>query len=126
MKILIADDSRAMRTVIAHMLREAGFRGHDIIEAANGSLALEAAKAQQPDLIISDWNMPTMTGIEFLQALREDEQKRGEEKPTPFGFVTTEVSDQMRIQATTAGARFLIGKPFTSDDFQNALEDILG
>lgn len=120
MKILIADDSRAMRQVVAHMLREAGFRGHDIIEAANGSLALDAAKAEQPDLIISDWNMPTMTGIEFLVKLREDGQA------TPFGFVTTEVSEQMRQTALDAGASFLIGKPFTSDDFQDALEDILG
>ena len=71
MKILIADDSRAMRQVISFMLREAGYRGHTIIEAADGNAALEAARTECPDLIISDWNMPNMTGLEFLQKLRE-------------------------------------------------------
>ena len=120
MKILIADDSRAMRQVISHMLREAGFRGHNIVEAADGSQALEVAQTESPDLIISDWNMPSMNGIEFLEKLRE----RGAQ--TPFGFVTTEVSQQMREKASTTGAAFLIGKPFTSDDFRDALERFLG
>ena len=119
MKILIADDSRAMRQVIAHMLREAGFRGHQILEAKDGAQALEVTQAETPDLIISDWNMPEMTGIEFLQKLRES----GSE--TPFGFVTTEVSAAMRELASANGARFLIGKPFTSDDFHAALCDVI-
>lgn len=119
MKILIADDSRAMRQVISHMLREAGFRGHQIVEAKDGSQALQMVAAEQPDLIISDWNMPEMTGIEFLQKLREG----GDE--TPFGFVTTEISQEMRQLATEGGARFLIGKPFTSDDFHDALCDVI-
>ncbi|RZI54282.1 MAG: response regulator [Pseudomonas sp.] len=119
MKILIADDSRAMRQVIAHMLREAGFRGHQILEAKDGADALRVVEADEPELIISDWNMPEMTGIEFLQKLRE----AGNE--TPFGFVTTEVSPAMREMATANGSRFLIGKPFTSDDFQDALSDII-
>lgn len=120
MKILIADDSRAMRQVIAHMLREAGYRGHDIIEAADGGQALDATLAHKPDLILSDWNMPTKTGIEFLQAIRGNGSK------TPFGFVTTEVSPQMRDLAMEHGAAFLIGKPFTSDDFRDALDAYLG
>ncbi len=119
MKILIADDSRAMRQVIAHMLREAGFRGHQILEAKDGAQALAVVAADEPDLIISDWNMPEMTGIEFLQKLREADNQ------TPFGFVTTEVSAAMRALATASGARFLIGKPFTSDDFHDALCDVI-
>ena len=119
MKILIADDSRAMRQVIAHTLRQAGFRGHEIVEAKDGSHALEMVEAENPDLIISDWNMPTMTGIEFLQKLRESG------RTTPFGFVTTEVSPAMREMATEGGASFLIGKPFTSDDFQDALSSVI-
>ncbi|RYF75319.1 MAG: response regulator [Comamonadaceae bacterium] len=119
MKILIADDSRAMRQVIAHMLRQAGFRGHEYLEAENGLKALEVVAAEEPDLIIADWNMPEMTGIEFLQKLRES----GSE--TPFGFVTTEVSPAMRQLAIDHGARFLIGKPFTSDDLHTALCDVI-
>jgi two-component system chemotaxis response regulator CheY len=119
MKILIADDSRAMRQVVAFMLREAGYRGHTIIEASDGAQALELAKSQGPDLIISDWNMPNMTGIEFLAKLREDGIA------TPFGFVTTEVSPEMRNLATSTGAAFLSGKPFTATDFQVALDACL-
>ena len=119
MKILIADDSKAMRRIIAAMLKEAGFRGHSIVEAADGALALAAVNEHSPDLVISDWNMPNMTGIEFLQKLREDENK------VPFGFVTTEVSPEMRNAATLAGAAFLIGKPFTAVDFERALADFL-
>ena len=119
MKILIADDSRAMRQVIAHMLREAGFRGHQILEAKDGAQALQVVASDEPDLIISDWNMPEMTGIEFLQKLREADNQ------TFFGFVTTEVSPAMRSLATASGARFLIGKPFTSDDFHDALSDVI-
>jgi two-component system chemotaxis response regulator CheY len=119
MKILIADDSRAMRQVISVMLREAGFRGHTIIEAKDGAQALALAQSEEPDVILSDWNMPEMTGIEFLTNLRAT----GSE--TPFGFVTTEVSPAMRQMAIEGGALFLIGKPFTSDDFQVALSKIL-
>ncbi|MGA0569265.1 response regulator [Variovorax sp. VNK109] len=119
MKILIADDSRAMRQLIAHMLREAGFRGHQIVEAADGSQALAVAATEKPDVILSDWNMPALTGIEVLSRLRSEGAK------TPFGFVTTEVSQEMRTRAQSEGAAFLIGKPFTPDDFRDALEAIL-
>ena len=120
MKLLIADDSKAMRLVIGHMLRQAGFRGHEIVEAADGAEALGLARNQRPDVILSDWNMPNKNGIEFLQELRADGDK------TPFGFVTTEVSQEMRELAESSGAAFLIGKPFTPEDFQRALETYLG
>jgi len=120
MKILIADDSRAMRQVIKFMLREAGYTGHTILEAADGSEALGLAGSEQPELVISDWNMPNMTGIEFLQKLRESGSK------VPFGFVTTEVSAEMRAIAKDQSAAFLIGKPFTAQDFQVALDKFLG
>ncbi|KTT16100.1 response regulator [Pseudacidovorax intermedius] len=119
MKILIADDSRAMRMVVAHAIRQAGFRGHETMEAPDGAKALELATSEHFGLIISDWNMPNMTGIEFLQKLREAEID------TPFGFVTTEVSSEMRQQATALGAKFVIGKPFSPEDFEKALGPIL-
>jgi len=120
MKILIADDSRAMRLVIGHMLRQAGFDGHQIVEAADGAQGLETVAKEHPDLVISDWNMPNKTGIEFLQDLRANGDN------TLFGFVTTEVSQEMRTLASESGAAFLIGKPFTPEDFQRALEKHLG
>lgn len=116
MKILIADDSRAMRLVIGHMLRQAGFQGHAVVEATDGQHALEVVAKENPDLILSDWNMPNKSGIEFLQQLRKDGVD------TVFGFVTTEVSQEMRQLAADSGASFLIGKPFTPEDFQRALE----
>lgn len=119
MKILIADDSKAMRRIIQAMLREAGFRGHTIVEAADGAQALELTGKEHPDLVISDWNMPNMTGIEFLQKLREEGNK------VTFGFVTTEVSSDMRSLATQSGAAFLIGKPFAPADFERVLGDYL-
>jgi two-component system chemotaxis response regulator CheY len=119
MKILIADDSKAMRLVINHMLKQAGFRGHDIIEAADGNEAFDAIHRDDPDLIISDWNMPGRTGIEVLQEIR------AAGIDTTFGFVTTEISPEMRMLAESAGSSFLIGKPFTPDDFQRALDDII-
>jgi two-component system chemotaxis response regulator CheY len=120
MKVLIADDSRAMRQVINHMLRQAGYRGYQVVEAADGAEALEAVKNENPDLILSDWNMPNKTGIEFLKELRES----GSE--IPFGFVTTEISGAMRDLALENGAAFLIGKPFMPEDFQRVLDDYLG
>jgi two-component system chemotaxis response regulator CheY len=115
MKILIADDSRAMRMVIRAMLREAGFRGLDIVEAVDGADALVKAGTEAPDLVISDWNMPNKTGIEFLQELRAAGNK------VTFGFVTTEVSHEQRAKAGEFGAAFVIAKPFNAKDFELAL-----
>ena len=78
MKIVVADDSRAMRMIVVRTLRQAGFGGHEVIEAENGREALELVGTHAPDLILSVWNMPEMTGIQFLQALRS----RGD--ATPF------------------------------------------
>lgn len=115
MKILIADDSRAMRMVIRAMLREAGFSRHTIVEAVDGADALAKAGTESPDLVISDWNMPNKTGIEFLQELRAGGSK------VTFGFVTTEVSHEQRSKASEFGAAFVIAKPFAAKDFERAL-----
>jgi two-component system chemotaxis response regulator CheY len=119
MKILIADDSRVMRQIIIRTLRQAGFSGHDLVEAVNGRAALELALAEEPDFILSDWNMPEMTGVEFLVALRASGGQ------TPFGFVTSEATIVMREAAAAAGALFLITKPFTADTFRDVLDPIL-
>jgi len=117
MKVLVVDDSKAMRLIVMRTLRQAGF-SCEITEAADGKQALDAIRAARPDLVLSDWNMPEMTGIELLEALR------AEGNDVRLGFVTTEGSQAMRERAQNAGALFLIAKPFTADHFRTALEPL--
>jgi two-component system chemotaxis response regulator CheY len=120
MKILIADDSRVMRQIVTRTLRQAGFDGHDLVEAADGRQALEMAEAEKPDLVISDWNMPELTGVEVLRKLRAT----GNE--VKFGFVTSECTPEMQQQAEAEGAAFFIIKPFTAERFDEVFSPILG
>ena len=119
MKILVADDSRVMRQIVIRTLRQAGYDDHDIVEAEDGRDALAKVGSEQPDLVLSDWSMPEMTGLECLQALRASGST------VPFGFVTSEGSPEMRERAESAGALFLIAKPFTADTFRDALDGVL-
>jgi two-component system chemotaxis response regulator CheY len=119
MKIIVADDSRVMRQIVIRTLRQAGHGGHDIVEAENGRDCLAKVATEDPDLVLSDWNMPEMNGIDCLAALRA----RGSQ--VPFGFVTSEGSDEMRARAAAAGALFLIAKPFTPETFDEALTGVL-
>jgi two-component system chemotaxis response regulator CheY len=119
MKILLVDDSKAMRMIVRRTLRQAGFGSHDIEEAENGAQALEAIRKEVPGLVLSDWNMPEMSGIELLDAVR------GEGHRTVFGLVTSETADDMRELARSKGADFLITKQFTEDTFRQILEPIL-
>ncbi|WP_029434215.1 response regulator [Blastococcus sp. URHD0036] len=119
MKILIADDSRVMRQIVIRTLRQAGYDDHDIVEAEDGADALAKVSSEKPDLVLSDWNMPNMTGIECLEALRNSGST------VPFGFVTSEGSAEMRDKAANAGALFLIAKPFTADTFTEHLDGVI-
>jgi two-component system chemotaxis response regulator CheY len=120
MKILIVDDSKAMRMIVSRVLRHAGYGSSTFLEAANGAEALGAVRADEPDLILSDWNMPEMTGIEFLKALR------AEGRTVPFGFVTSESTAEMKEQAITAGAQFVINKPFNAEAFEDVISSVVG
>ena len=119
MKILVADDSRVMRQIVIRTLRQAGHGGHEIAEAENGRAALEQIHAAPPDLVLSDWNMPEMSGLELLDRVRASGST------VPFGFVTSEGSEDMRARATAAGATFLIAKPFTPEAFAEALDPLV-
>jgi two-component system, chemotaxis family, chemotaxis protein CheY len=119
MRILVADDSKTMRMIVVRTLRQAGYEGNEIVEAEDGAQALAMATANVPDLILSDWNMPNMSGIEFLRALRA----RG--AVVPFCFVTSEGSDEMRTLAEQAGAVGLIAKPFTAEAFSDVLKTVV-
>ncbi|HZL02258.1 MAG TPA: response regulator [Cellulomonas sp.] len=118
LRVLIADDSRVMRQIVIRTLRQAGY-DWDVREASDGVEALAAVQADEPDLVLSDWNMPNMTGIELLGAMRS------EGYGTPFAFVTSEGSAEMREAAEQAGALFLISKPFTAESFRDAIEPVL-
>jgi two-component system chemotaxis response regulator CheY len=118
-KILVTDDSRVMRQIVIRTLRQAGYDDHDIIQAEDGAECLAMVGSERPDLVLSDWNMPNMTGIECLEALRASGSQ------VPFGFVTSEGSPEMRDKAANAGALFLIAKPFTEDTFRDALDGVL-
>jgi two-component system chemotaxis response regulator CheY len=119
MKFLVVDDSKTMRMIVKRTLRQAGFGDHDVIEAVNGKDGLEKVAADTPDLILCDWNMPEMNGMEFLQALKSDG------KNIKFGFVTSEGTPEMVQSAMDNGALFLISKPFTADTFKEKLEPVL-
>ena len=120
MKILVADDSRVMRQIVIRTLRQAGYDDHEIVEAEDGRDAYDKVQSEHPDLVLSDWNMPGMTGIELLQKLRANGNT------VLFGFVTSECSDEMKRAAEDGGALFLITKPFTADVFRDRLSPILG
>lgn len=105
--------------IVARTLRLAGYDEHELLEAGNGIEALEVAAQEPPDVVLCDWNMPQMSGLELLAALRSAGWT------VPFGFVTSEASPQMRVAALEAGALFLIAKPFTAQDFQDALDPVL-
>lgn len=119
MNILVVDDSSAMRMMVVRTLRQAGFTGKDIDQAEDGALALESIRNKLPDLVLADWNMPNMTGIQLLEALR------AEDINVDFGFITTESTMEMRKRATEAGAKFLIAKPFSVESFQKVLDTVL-
>lgn len=115
MNILLVDDSKASRMIVKRALRQAGFGGHDVQEAANGAEALAAIKADPPGLVLCDWNMPEMSGIELLEKLKADGIA------VKLGFVTSEGTDDVRGRAREAGALFFVSKPITPDKLGQAL-----
>lgn len=116
MKILLVDDSKAMRIIVKRALKEAGYGRETIAEATNGDEAFNLIQADCPDLLLCDWNMPVTNGIELLEKINSAGYK------LKVGFVTSECTEEMRARAVAAGAKFLIAKPFTADDIQNALD----
>jgi two-component system chemotaxis response regulator CheY len=115
MKILIVDDSKAMRLIVRRQLYEIGLKAADFIEAANGVEGIVAIKEHHPDLVLSDWNMPEMNGIEMLEMLN------AEGVEVKFGFVMSESQPTYKERAVEAGAVFVIAKPFNAETFKRAL-----
>ncbi|MCX7856715.1 MAG: response regulator [Deltaproteobacteria bacterium] len=116
MKVLVVDDFATMRKIIKNVLKQIDIES--VTEAENGKQALEILKNEKFDLIISDWIMPEMTGIEFLKACKGDENI----KKIPFIMVTAEAQKSSVIEAIKSGADNYIVKPFTPEKLKEAIE----
>jgi len=119
MQILVVDDSKAMRSIVMRAVRQAGFDAVTFAEAVNGAEALKQIRVATPDLVLADWNMPEMSGIELLKALR------AEGNQVKVGFVTSESDPAMRDLAFNSGALFMITKPFTPDVLKAAMSQVV-
>lgn len=118
MRILVVDDFSTMRRIIKNILRQLGF--NNIIEADDGSTALETLNKDKIDFIISDWNMPKMPGIELLRKVRASEEFAA----LPFLMVTAEAQQENIIEAVQAKVSNYIVKPFTAETLGQKIEKI--
>lgn len=118
MKILIVDDFSTMRRIIKNLLRDLGFTNTH--EADDGSSGLPLLKNGDFDFLITDWNMPGMTGIDLLKALRADEKT----KKIPVLMVTAEAKRDQIVMAAEAGVNGYVVKPFTAQTLQEKIEKI--
>lgn len=118
MRILVVDDFSTMRRIIKNILRQLGF--NNIIEADDGTTAWEILNKGQVDFIISDWNMPQMTGIELLRRVRSNE----EFCDLPFLMVTAEAQQENIIEAVQAKVSNYIVKPFTAETLGQKINKI--
>ena len=110
-RALIVDDSSVMRKIVERALRQAGLDPLVVLEAGSGTEGLDLLRARNVDLILSDINMPSMDGLEFLRQIRAQNLAPG----IPVVMITTESSEEHVKQAIQAGAQGYIRKPFTAD-----------
>lgn len=118
MKILIVDDFSTMRRIIKNLLRDLGFTNTS--EADDGSTALPMLKSGDFDFLVTDWNMPGMTGIELLKAVRADPKL----STLPVLMVTAEAKRDQIIEAAQAGVNGYVVKPFTAAALKEKIEKI--
>jgi len=117
--ILTVDDSASVRQMVKITLSAAGY---SVIEAADGAEALNKAKANAINMIVTDLNMPVMNGLDFIRSLRQLPPYRG----VPIVFLTTESDDGMKQQAKAAGATGWITKPFKQEQLVAVAKKLLG
>ncbi len=117
-RILVVDDMSTMRKLVIKALKEIGFT--DIVEATDGALGWEALSSAggQIGLVVSDWNMPNCSGLDFLKRVRSD----GRFKSLPFVLLTAESDKAQVVEALTAGVSSYIIKPFTAEMLIQKLE----
>ena len=119
-KILVADDFPEVTRVIRNILKNIGFT--NIREADSGKAVLRALKKEKYDLILCDWNMPDMTGVEVLKKIRSDDEL----KEIPFIMVTAEAEKEKILEAIKAGVSNYIVKPFTAQAISEAIKKVFG
>ncbi|GAB5443770.1 MAG: chemotaxis response regulator CheY [Fuerstiella sp.] len=108
MKALIIDDSLAMRSILKKIVSPLGY---EIVQAANGQEGLQQLASHQIELILVDWNMPVMNGLEFAKSVRADERH----KATKLVMVTTETEPEQMVRALKVGVDEFVMKPFTTE-----------
>jgi len=118
MRILVVDDFSTMRRIIKNLLRDLGYNNTE--EADDGNSALPILKAGDFDFLVTDWNMPGMSGIELLKAVRSDERLES----LPVLMVTAESKREQIIEAAQAGVNGYIVKPFTAITLREKLDKI--
>src|SRR5690242_10726182 len=114
MKVLVADDSGVMRKIIVRSLNAVGVS--DVIEASDGADGWQKLQAEPVDLVLTDWNMPNVSGLEFLKKIRESGSD------VPVIMVTTEAEKAKVIEAIQAGVTDYLCKPFEADDLREKLD----
>ncbi len=119
MKFLIVDDSKAMQAIVHKALVTSGYSDHDYDYAFNGKDALNKIHASKPDVVLCDWHMPEMTGLELLYKIKQ------EQLDVKIGLVTTERYEDKIKEAKAAGALFIVSKPFTAETLAHAVGDAL-
>ncbi|QDW67765.1 response regulator [Luteimonas granuli] len=118
MRVLIVDDFSTMRRIIKNLLSDLGF--NNSVEAEDGHSALAVLRRETIELVVTDWNMPGMSGIELLRAIRADPQLR----PLPVLMVTAEAKREQIIEAAQTGVNGYIIKPFTAQTLEEKLGKI--
>ncbi|MGH7230376.1 MAG: chemotaxis response regulator CheY [Nitrospiraceae bacterium] len=118
MKIMVVDDMSTMRRIVKNIFKQLGFQ--NIEEAENGQEALTKIRADRYGFVVSDWNMPVMSGIELLKAIRAD----GALKDIPVLMVTAEAQKDNIVEAVQAGVSNYIVKPFTAEVLQEKMNKI--
>ena len=118
MKILIVDDFSTMRRIIKNLLRELGF--NNTLEADDGQTALPKLRTGDVDFLITDWNMPGMSGIELLRTIRADNNL----KNLPVLMVTAEAKREQIVEAAQAGVNGYVIKPFTAATLEEKINKI--
>ncbi|MGD0830653.1 MAG: response regulator [Terracidiphilus sp.] len=120
-RTLIVDDSSVMRKIVERALRQAGLDPLVVLEAGSGTEGLDVLRLHKVDLILSDINMPSMDGLEFLRQIRALNLAEG----TPVVMITTESSEEHVKQAILAGAQGYIRKPFTAEQVKERVLPLL-